>query len=159
MGYFKLFNGVGSKQPDSNGDRIWDGRIDSDLLFDKRQKVAESKAIILLLNFVGVPLYVYTWVMNLDNFKGTILSILAFLFGISKLYFYWRRSFQAMYKEQQEAMMRELTIKREKESLNRERIENIERQLSIEVTGLTAKERMERDKRQREQNKNKNDKQ
>jgi hypothetical protein len=59
-------------------------------------KMAESKAILFLLNLIGIPLYGYTLFINIDNLKGWVLTGMAVCMGALKLYFMYKKGRQAL---------------------------------------------------------------
>lgn len=79
-------------------------------------KMAESKVIITILNLVLYPLYGYTLFINFDNIKGWILTALAVVFAIVRIYFYVVQKKQAI--REKEYHLRELDRKDRAESSN-----------------------------------------
>lgn len=79
----------------------------------KRNKMAESKVILLILNFVLPPLYVYAWIINLDNTKSTILFIMAVFFASVRFYFW-------VIKEKQMRRKREMELEHQQRELSKE---------------------------------------
>lgn len=59
-------------------------------------KMAESKAILFLLNLIGIPLYGYTLFVNIDNVKGWVLTAMAVCMGLLKLYFMYKKGRQSL---------------------------------------------------------------
>jgi hypothetical protein len=57
-------------------------------------KMAESKALLFVLNMLWPPLYVFAWLTNLDNIKSTILFIVALIMGMIRFYFWVIRATQ-----------------------------------------------------------------
>jgi uncharacterized membrane protein len=104
-------------------------------------RMAESKVVMFILNILGIPFYGYTLWINIDNFKGWILLTIASLFGIAKLFFYIRRQFQAIHKENQEASFRDLKLKREILDEREREVKLLEEELSLRVTGKTTEQR------------------
>ena len=82
-------------------------------------RMAEIKLLLTVVNFLGFGLFGYTLFINIDNIKGWILMILGSAFMTAKLYFYIKRSHQAVKKEEQEAEMRGLEIEEKKKHNNR----------------------------------------
>ncbi len=70
-------------------------------------KMAETKFLALVLNYVGLPVYLFALAINIENWKGWILTGIAVLYGVARLIFY-------CVKQWQEAKMRNIDL-REKE--------------------------------------------
>ncbi len=81
-------------------------------------QMAESKAILFFLNLIGIPFYGYTLFINLDNAKGWVLTGLAIVFICARIYFYIKKSNQALRKAEFELkeMERQERIKARQES-------------------------------------------
>lgn len=83
-------------------------------------KMAESKAIIFILNLIGIPFYGYTLFINIDNIKGWVLTAVAAAYGVARVYFYIRKSKQALRREEYQLweMEREKRKKDRQETVN-----------------------------------------
>ncbi len=60
----------------------------------KRQKMAEIKGMWIILNLIGVPVYILGIVNNLDNYKSAILFLMGLLYSVTVLmrsYEKWRK--------------------------------------------------------------------
>lgn len=101
--------------------------------------MAESKIVMAILNLIGIPLYGYTLFINIDNAKGWILSGLAILYGIFRLYFYVRKQSNSIIREQQDKILKDLDIRHKQLDAKQREIELLERELSDRVTGLYNK--------------------
>ena len=120
--------------------------VHSDLGLPINTRMVEVKMILSTLNFMGFSLYGYLLWINVDNVKGWILMIIGSLFGVAKLFFYIKRQYQAIAKEQQEQQLRDLAIKDKMLEQKDKELEKLERELSLRVTGLTPEQRKNRDK-------------
>jgi uncharacterized membrane protein len=130
------------KQPESHQLSVSD--IPNHVVMEGNKRIlrmAESKVVMFILNILGIPFYGYTLWINIDNFKGWILLTIASLFGIAKLFFYIRRQFQAIHKENQEASFRDLKLKREILDEREREVKLLEEELSLRVTGKTTEQR------------------
>ena len=108
---------------------------------NKAREMAHSKMLAILLNFVGVPLYIYAYIVNMDNIKSTILFIVALIITMLRTFFW-------IIRVQQNNRMKEIQIKRNDLELERERLINeekrveiLERELSIRITGMSKNKR------------------
>jgi hypothetical protein len=105
----------------------------------RANRMAESKIVMAILNLIGIPLYGYTLFINIDNAKGWILSGLAILYGIFRLYFYVRKQSNSIIREQQDKILKDLDIRHKQLDAKQREIELLERELSDRVTGLYNK--------------------
>lgn len=103
--------------------------------------MAEGKIFLMLFNFIGYSLFGYTLFINIDNFKGWVLMIIGSLFGLAKLFFYIKRSFQAVRKADQEAELRDLDILDKHRQHDELKLKQLEKELSLRITGLTPEQR------------------
>lgn len=104
-------------------------------------RMAESKLILHLLNIFGIPLFGYTLFTLWNTTQGWILFVIAAFFGIAKLFFFIRRQFQAVHKDNQEAALRDLEIKRQYREEKALELKQLEEELSLRITGLTTSQR------------------
>lgn len=95
MGNNKLLYRHNSQQQRSDSDPVF--------LFDNLLPVfvpkglirmAESKALIFILNMLWPPLFVFAFLANIDNIKSTILFIVALSMGMIRFYFWVIRATQ-----------------------------------------------------------------
>lgn len=100
-----------------------------------------GKMVITIFNIIGIPLYVYAWIINLDNIKGWILTGIGIAYGLARLYFYVRKSSDSRLKDAQERVLRDLEIKGKHIEMMERESDALERQLSLRITGLTPAER------------------
>lgn len=114
--------------------------------YKKWMAMAETKFLIHLLNFIFVPLFGYTLFVYIDDIKGWILLMVSVSYALVKLFFYVKRQYQAIHKENQEARLRDIDIKRRHQEAKEIELEQLERELSLRVTGLTPNQRRNRDK-------------
>lgn len=75
------------------------GRMHYFPVHKRTAKRMEAKIIIGILYFIGVPTYVLGILANIgwlsiDNWKATILFILAAMFAVAKIFFYCLRQWQ-----------------------------------------------------------------
>ena len=66
--------------------------------------MAEAKTILMFLDFLGVPVFAYAFLINLGDVKGYVLFSIAVLYGIARLVFY-------VIKGVQDAQLRRLDIR------------------------------------------------
>ena len=115
---------------------------DSNRSVSNIHRMAEIKIIgKWLADFLGVSSFFLGWFSNLDNVKSTILFIVGLVYLMVRLFFLIKKWYWNIHKEQQEAVMRDLEIKRHRNQEKEKEIELLERELSIRVTGLTEEER------------------
>ncbi len=69
-----------------------------------------------LLNYFGWSAYAYIAFINLDSWKGWMLTALAVIYGALRVYFYYIRENQAARKREFELKHLERTDKKEEEN-------------------------------------------
>ncbi len=79
----------------------------------QRNKMAESKIVFFILNMLLPPMYIYAFIVNIDNVKSTILFILAVIFSSVRFYFW-------VLKEQQMKRKREMELEQQEKDLHKE---------------------------------------
>ncbi len=107
-------------------------------------RMTTAKILMTLFGWFGIPLYIYAYIVNLDNTKSSILFIVALCITLIRVY-YW------VVRTKQNGRLKELEIQRQQNEIIKEklaeeekRIELLERELSINITGLTEQQRQER---------------
>lgn len=75
------------------------GRMHYIPIYKRTAKRMEAKIIISVLYFIGVPTYVLGILANIgwlqiDNWKATVLFVLAAMFAVAKIFFYCLRQWQ-----------------------------------------------------------------
>lgn len=112
MGNNKLLYGDNGKQRTTGSGSVYGSGSNLHIPVHKGlKKMAESKALIFILNLLWPPLYIFAWVSNLDNIKSTILFIVALIMGAVRFYFW-------VISAMQNRRLKDLDIKeREKEVL------------------------------------------
>ncbi len=103
-----------------------------------------AKLIMTIFGWFGVPLYVYAWVINLDNAKSTILFIVALSITLVRFGFWIQRAMHNNRLKQLDIMAKENEAYEKRLELDEKRAEQIREELSLRVTGLSEKERQER---------------
>ena len=79
----------------------------------QRNKMAESKIALFILNMLLPPMYIYAFIVNIDNIKSTILFILALIFSCVRFYFY-------VIKEKQMTRKRDMELEQQAKDLSKE---------------------------------------
>lgn len=77
---------------------------------NRNKRMAETKIILFLANWIGYPLYIFAFISNLDNVKSTILFICAVLFFMVRTYFYIIKSKQSVREKEFDLKEKELTV-------------------------------------------------
>lgn len=112
-----LGNNLSSDRPDDKRERSGTYFIHRpDSLFYitiiKRLKgMATAKMIYFFLDFLGVPIFMYTAIINFGDFKGYFLFFVAGLYGLARLYFF-------IDKQLDESRMRKLQLKKKEHDVN-----------------------------------------
>lgn len=75
---------------------------------NRNKRMAETKIILFLANWIGYPLYIFAFISNLDNVKSTILFICAVLFFMVRTYFYIIKSKQQVREKEFDLKEKEL---------------------------------------------------
>lgn len=75
---------------------------------NRNKRMAETKIILFLANWIGYPLYIFAFISNLDNVKSTILFICAVLFFMVRTYFYIIKSKQSVREKEFDLKEKEL---------------------------------------------------
>lgn len=90
---------TGGKQPVSiTGNSLYGSTI------KRLTAMAEAKTILMFLDFLGVPVFAYAFLLNIGDLKGYVLFSIAVLYGIARLVFY-------VIKGVQDAQLRRLDIR------------------------------------------------
>lgn len=112
------------------------GDIIYDAVLQKTKQIREMQAAKLILSLLGwfgiAPLYIYAWVINLDNIKGTILFIFALIMASWRFY-YWR--IRAIKNNE----LKDIEIQERRNEVEEKRVELIERELRARITGIPKK--------------------
>ena len=103
-----------------------------------------AKFILTFFGWFGVPLYVYAWLINLDNTKSSILFIVALIITLIRFGFWIKRALDNNKLKQLEITDRENDAYQKRIELDERRAEQIKEELSLRVTGLSEKERQDR---------------
>lgn len=61
----------------------------------------------LLSYMVGVPLYIYAFIRNIESVKSTVLFILAVIFLLVRMYYYVKKNNQALREKEYDLWERE----------------------------------------------------
>ncbi len=147
MGSDKLFHWNKRKQQSGSSNSVYNAGDSNFGDVYNRNNMAESKMMLLLLKIIIPPIYIWAWIINLDNTKSTILFIGAMIMAMVRFYFFARRQSQVLEKGRQEAEMRNLDIKERHQKTKEIELKLLEEELSLRVTGLTVEERHKRDKK------------
>lgn len=110
-----------------------------------RSNMEWTGILIKIASLLLFPLWIFTWVINIDNTKSTILFIAAMIMGGVRFYFFIKKQSQALHRERQAAQMRDLDIKDRYQKANEIELKQLEEELSLRVTGLTVEQRRNRD--------------
>lgn len=115
MGVHKSVNRVEREQYSNSGFIIRNISISLSGNICKRLiKMATLKGLWLIFDFIGVPISLYTAWINIDNFKGWLLTALSVIYIIMRLYFAWHNGKLNMVKKRQENELRQLEIDHKK---------------------------------------------
>jgi hypothetical protein len=94
MGNNELFYRGNGEQRNSGSSSFYTANSSMSVLVHKGLKMAESKALMLILSILWPPIYIFAWLSNLDNIKSTILFIVALIMGMIRFYFWIIRTRQ-----------------------------------------------------------------
>lgn len=105
---------VENKQHHSNTNTVRVVRSSLYLSIIKRlQKMATAKMMLFFFDFLGVPIFLYTSILNFGEFKGWVLFFIAALYGVARLFFF-------VDKQRDESRMRKLQLKKKEHDVNDE---------------------------------------
>lgn len=76
-------------------------------------KMAETKLVVLLLNWLGIPYYAYITFLYIETWKGWILLAIGAAYGIARVTFY-------VIRQTQEAKSRKLDLERKRLELDKD---------------------------------------
>lgn len=82
----------------------------------KGEKMTAVKMAIMIANYLGWSGFMYIAFMNLDSWKGWMLTALAVIYGALRIYFYYIRENQAAQKRDLELRHLERQDKKEEEN-------------------------------------------
>lgn len=77
------------------------------------EKMATAKMMLFFFDFLGIPLFLYTSILNFGEFKGWVLFFIAALYGLARLFFF-------VDKQRDESRMRKLQLKKKEHDVNEE---------------------------------------
>ncbi len=146
MGDYQLFNGDQRKQQQDSSNTVYGISNSSIGHILNRNNMEWWTGLIKISSLFLFPLWIVAWVTNLDNTKSTILFITALIMGGVRFYFFAKRQSQLLEKGRQESRMRELDLKEREHKTKEEELKLFEEELSLRITGLSVKQRKDRDK-------------
>ena len=77
------------------------------------EKMATAKMMLFFFDFFGIPLFLYTSILNFGEFKGWVLFFIAALYGLARLFFF-------VDKQRDESRMRKLQLKKKEHDVYEE---------------------------------------
>lgn len=103
-------------------------------------KMGLAKLTAILAGTLNIFLYVFAFISNLDSIKSSILFIVALLMSMYRFYRWAINSWQNKALKDLMIQEKELELNREKLKDEEKRVEILERELSIRITGIPKKE-------------------
>jgi len=66
------------------------------IYLSEKKTMAQIKLVWILIDFLGVPLSLFGFIINLDNVKSTLIALLALIYLMCRVYFYVVQKEQAV---------------------------------------------------------------
>ncbi len=76
--------------------------------------MAEAKVIVWLLYIIGIPVYAYAILLNIETWKSDLLFGLAVIMVIMKGFYEYQKNNREQRKARQEEMLRQIEIDKSK---------------------------------------------
>jgi|SRR5688572_13174320 len=93
------------------------------LAIQRVKKMAEIKIGIVLAYLIGVPMWIFAFITNLDSWKSAALFIVMMIYWMGMIWFKFRRSRRLERKEEMELRQQELDLmEREHEIIFKDKV-------------------------------------
>jgi len=66
------------------------------IYLSEKKTMGQVKLVWILIDFLGVPLSLFGFIVNIDNIKSSIIAILAMIYLMCRVYFYIVQKKQAV---------------------------------------------------------------
>jgi len=107
----------------------------------KFKKMGLAKLSAILGASLNVFLYLFAWISNLDNVKSTILFIVALSMSMYRFYRWAINSWQNKRLKDLAIQEREIEVINKRLEQEQHRVELVEREITVMITGRTKEDR------------------
>lgn len=78
------------------------------IYISEKKTMAQAKLVWLLIDFLGIPISLLGFILNLDNVKSAVIALVALIYLMCRIYFYVVQKKQAVREKELELWHKEI---------------------------------------------------